>query len=60
MERCKTCTKRDERGRCKSEKLDEDYGQSEDKKIDMLIYDYNEGGGFWVGPEFGCIHHNNA
>ena len=23
----------------------------------MLIYDYNEGGGFWVGERFGCIHH---
>ena len=60
MERCKTCTKRDKKGRCQSEKLDEDYGQNDDTKKDMLIYDYNEGGGFWVGPEFGCVHHSNA
>ena len=26
-------------------------------KPDMLIYDYNEGGLFWVGPKFGCVHH---
>ena len=24
---------------------------------DGLEYDYSEGGGFWTGPEFGCIHH---
>ncbi len=23
---------------------------------DMLIYSYNEGGGFWVGEKFGCVH----
>jgi hypothetical protein len=23
----------------------------------MLIYDYHEDGGFWVGEKFGCVHH---
>lgn len=54
---CGTCRHRDKTGHCRSEKLDEDYGQSDGKKADMLIYDYNEGGGFWVGELFGCIHH---
>lgn len=21
-----------------------------------MIYDYDEGGSFWVGPNFGCVH----
>ena len=57
MERCKTCKFRDETGHCKNEKLAEDWGQAGEEKQDMLLYDYNESGGFWVGPEFGCIHH---
>ena len=57
MEQCESCKFRDKSGRCQSEKLQEDYGHSDEKKIDMLIYDYNEGGGFWVGPKFGCVHH---
>lgn len=24
---------------------------------DALVYDYDEGGGFWTGPQFGCVHH---
>ena len=23
---------------------------------DALCYSYNEGGAFWTGPEFGCVH----
>ena len=60
MNYCETCKKRDVNGRCTSEKVDEDYGYSDEKKQDMLIYDYTEGGGFWVGPKFGCIHHESA
>ena len=61
---CKTCAhwepsdvvrERAKDGRCKNEKIDEDYGQ-EDKR-DMLIYSYSEGGSFRSGPEFGCVHH---
>ena len=54
---CKTCKHRDEKGYCGNEKISEDYGQSNKDKTDMLIYDYSEGGGFWVGQEFGCVHH---
>lgn len=37
--------------------------------VDFLVYDYEEGGGFWVGPEgggfwvgpeFGCVHWEQA
>lgn len=24
---------------------------------DVLTYPYQEGGSFWVGPNFGCVHH---
>lgn len=24
---------------------------------DALIYTYQEGGAFWTGPDFGCVHH---
>ena len=24
---------------------------------DVMIYSYQEGGYFWVGPNFGCVHH---
>ena len=57
MNNCITCLFRDKRGYCKSEKLDESFGQSEKEKKDMLIYSYSEGGGFWVGEYFGCVHH---
>lgn len=56
---CKTCQYRNSDGYCTSEKLSEDYSQSDDKRADMLIYDYSEGGGFWVGERFGCIHHSD-
>ena len=26
-------------------------------KTDTLTYSYDEGGRFWTGPEFGCVHH---
>lgn len=55
---CGTCLYRDKTGHCQNEKLsEEDLGQTETEKVDMLIYDYNESGGFWVGERFGCIHH---
>jgi hypothetical protein len=46
---CGTCKFRNERGMCKSEKLEE-------LIKDLLIYSYSEGGGFWVGEKFGCVH----
>ena len=54
---CGTCKHRDADGRCQSDKLAEAWGQDDAEKADMLIYDYSEGGGFWVGERFGCIHH---
>ena len=56
MNYCETCKFRVNE-KCTSNKLDEvgplDAGQAQD----MLIYDYQEGGGFSVGPRFGCVHH---
>lgn len=54
---CGTCKYRDDTGHCTSQKLDEDTGQNDDKRTDMLVYDYSEGGGFWVGEKFGCVHY---
>ena len=71
--RCKTCAKwehdaefytlrHDGRvkiagGICISEKLTEDYSDGQERGCDELVYPYNEGGHFWTGPEFGCVHH---
>ena len=41
-------------GICGSEKLTEDWGEH---GADMLVYSYPEGGEFWAGPDFGCVHH---
>jgi hypothetical protein len=60
MDKCETCKFRDNDGRCTNEKLAESWSQSIEEKQDMLIYDYSEGGGFWVGPKFGCVHHKIA
>lgn len=66
-QRCKTCKHwsplskscRDPEvaagGICKSSKLVEDQGQGHG--ADMLVYRYSEGGEFWTGPGFGCVHH---
>ena len=45
-------------GLCRSGKLVEDWGNG--YGADMLIYEYPEGGGFWTGPDFGCVHHQAA
>lgn len=31
--------------------------EDKDYKTDMLVYSYPEGGTFWTGDNFGCIHH---
>ena len=41
-------------GICGSEKLTEDWGEH---GADMLVYSYPEGGEFWTGLDFGCVHH---
>jgi hypothetical protein len=32
-------------------------GHGWDDNDDSLIYAYDEGGCFYVGPKFGCVHH---
>ena len=34
-------------------KIQEDYGEY---PLDGLSYSYLEGGSFWTGPNFGCVH----
>ena len=42
-------------GICGSPKLVEDYSGTHE--ADMLVYSYPEGGEFWTGIDFGCVHH---
>lgn len=57
MNRCITCGNRDTSGFCLSDKIRETDEFSDKQKVDMLVYSYNEGGGFYVGEKFGCVHH---
>jgi len=57
MKKCGECLYRDTFGYCQSQKIREDWGFSLQEKDDMLVYDYTESGAFWVGVNFGCIHH---
>lgn len=57
MGRCGECLYRDINGYCQNIKLSENFYQKSDEIDDMLIYSYQEGGGFWVGPQFGCVHY---
>lgn len=59
-QRCGSCTFRDTTGHCTSGKLaEDDFRFSDDnEREDMLLYDYAEGGGFKVGPRFGCVHYS--
>lgn len=41
-------------GICESEKFWE--GDWYGHPPDALVYPYDEGGEFWTGPEFGCVH----
>lgn len=42
---------------CLCPKLTSDsYTSEEYGKDDALIYSYDEGGGFYVGDKFGCVH----
>ena len=44
-------------GYCLSRKIVE--AGEEVQADDMLVYSYSEGGDFWTGPDFGCVHHAN-
>lgn len=60
MSYCETCKYRNEDGWCEHPKLREErYGNLETED-DELVYSYYEGGWFWVGPKFGCVHHTMA
>ncbi len=69
MNTCKTCVywSKEETnykpqqigGWCSSEKLVECFGDSS-YEPDVLVYSYHEGGSFWTGPDFGCVHHKTA
>lgn len=60
MSYCETCKYRNEDGWCEHPKLREErYGDLETED-DELVYSYYEGGWFWVGPKFGCVHHTMA
>ena len=62
MNRCKDCKFRSKKGTCVSLKIRDDvpwYDDDEnhqEKIKDMLLYSYDEGGSFFVGEEFGCVH----
>jgi hypothetical protein len=40
-------------GYCESPKI----GEGIEHEPDSLVYSYMEGGSFWTGPMFGCVHH---
>jgi hypothetical protein len=42
-------------GFCQSENITEFY--DDEYKPNTLVYTYSEGGSFWTGSEFGCVHH---
>ena len=45
-------------GFCENEgKWFEGYNPSDEYPQDVMIYSYAEGGSFWTGPNFGCVHH---
>lgn len=60
---CATCIHRDSHGFCTNPKLHEQSHVSDklphdSETNDELIYSYQEGGSFWVGPKFGCVHYS--
>lgn len=62
--RCSSCVSRTTEGFCVNEKIVEAgydlardiNGLPSDGENYMLIYSDDEGGSFWVGPMFGCVH----
>ncbi len=42
-------------GRCLSDKLIDDDGDH--SSADVLMYPFSEGGDFYPGQDFGCVHH---
>lgn len=66
MNTCKTCKWHNDDidfrvaehggGVCTCPKLCEEY-RVEDYASDQLVYSYSEGGSFWTGNDFGCVHY---
>jgi len=56
---CKTCVYRDDGGYCVNQFLCEQptYLCMPKEPHSTLIYTYNEDGEFYVGDNFGCVHH---
>ena len=62
MKHCETCIHWADRElpynkvvrECGNERLSDDY---HDAEPDGLYYSYQEGGTFFTGPKFGCVHH---
>ena len=50
-------------GKCTNNKISEDDNNDLEyrkaNKQDMLIYEYSEGGRFFTGRYFGCVHHKD-
>lgn len=42
---------------CTCPKIHEGRWPKEGEKCDHLIYSYDEGGRFFTGEDFGCVHH---
>jgi hypothetical protein len=56
--RCKTCKFRNEDWECDNAHINDYTNWSDATEIhDMLVYSYREGGSFFVGEDFGCVHH---
>jgi hypothetical protein len=54
---CKNCKYRDQYTACCNPNLKEaDEPELGTLEGDKLVYPYNEGGAFYVGPDFGCVH----
>ncbi len=56
---CETCKWRSDGGFCKNNEKILEGDHWEENKEDQLVYSYQEGGSFWVGPKFGCVHHES-
>ena len=56
MERCEDCSWRKDGYCTNQEKIYEGEFHDGPDADDTLVYDYFEGGGFAVGPKFGCVH----
>lgn len=44
---------------CENEKIQEAWNE-DNQDEDALMYSYTEGGAFYPGPKFGCIHWKSA